>query len=139
MLFRSQAQAVELEFASAEPAWKSLTADAVNKAVMHLSEQILELEYTLIPYGLHILGSPISAEQSLEMLMSYASVQEGQIQHFSKESMNALMQCDNLEQFAKDQKLSLTASLKEELNQALNMYRDLQSDSEMQGIFKALD
>ena len=134
-----QAQAVALEFVTAEPAWKTQDADIVNKTVMHLSEQILELEYTLIPYGLHILGSPISTEQSLDMLMSYASVQEGEIQDFSRETMNALIHSQSLEQFAKDQVLVLTPSLREELNQVLNMHRDMQSDSEMQGILKALE
>ena len=134
-----QAQAVSLEFVSAEPAWKTLDADAVNKAILHLSEQILELEYTLIPYGLHVLGGTMHADQVVDMLMSYASVQEGQTQQLSREAMHSLVSSQNLEQFAKEQSLTLTADLRNELQQILNMLQDLRSDSEMQGVLKALD
>ena len=139
LLTSLQAQAIELEFANPEPDWKTLDAQAVEKIVVRLSEQILELEYTLIPYGLHILGSPIDLEQSIDMLVSFASVQEGGIQHFSRDSIKALIQSTSLEHFAKDQKIVLTADLKAELEQVLRMYRDIQSDSEMQGVLRALE
>ena len=134
-----QAQAVSLEFALAEPIWKTLDANKVNAIVLRLSEQILELEYALIPYGLHILGSPVNFEQSIEMLLSYLSVQEGELKNVSKEALAELVQSGNIEQFTKNQNLSLTEVLRVELEQVLTMYRELQSDSEMQGIFKALD
>ena len=134
-----QAQAVSLEFALAEPIWKTLDANKVNAIVLRLSEQILELEYALIPYGLHILGSPVNFEQSIEMLLSYLSVQEGELKNVSKAALAELVQSGNIEQFAKNQNLSLTEVLRVELEQVLTMYRELQSDSEMQGIFKALD
>lgn len=134
-----QMQAVELEFATAEPAWNSLEKTAVNKIVLGLSEQMLELEYTLIPHGLHVLGSPLNLEQSADMLLSYLSIQEGDLQNISRESLVELLQSKNIEQFAKNQKIALTEQIKEELNQLLTMYRELQSDSEMQGILKALD
>jgi magnesium chelatase subunit H len=48
-----QAQAGALDFCPAEPPW----ADPANE--MHrLSARVLELEYTLIPEGLHIVGQP---------------------------------------------------------------------------------
>ncbi len=134
-----QTQAVELEFATAEPAWNSLEKTVVNKIVLGLSEQMLELEYTLIPHGLHVLGSPLNLEQSADMLLSYLSIQEGDLQNISRESLVELMQSKNIEQFAKSQKIALTEQITEELNQLLTMYRELQSDSEMQGILKALD
>ena len=134
-----QAQAVSLEFALAEPIWKTLDANKVNAIVLRLSEQILELEYALIPYGLHILGAPVNFEQSIEMLLSYLSVQEGELKNVSKAALAELVQSGNIEQFAKNQNLSLTEVLRVELEQVLTMYRELQSDSEMQGIFKALD
>jgi len=134
-----QMQAVELEFATAEPAWNGLEKTAVNKIVLGLSEQMLELEYTLIPHGLHVLGNPLNLEQSADMLLSYLSIQEGDLQNISRESLVELVQSKNIEQFAKSQKIALTEQITEELNQLLTMYRELQSDSEMQGILKALD
>jgi magnesium chelatase subunit H len=134
-----QEQAVSLEFSLAEPQWKTLDPNTVNTIVLRLSEQILELEYALIPYGLHVLGAPVNFEQSIEMLLSYLSVQEGELKNISKEAVAQLVQSGNIELFAKKQNLSLSESLRNELNQVLAMYRELQSDSEMQGIFKALD
>jgi len=58
-----QAQAVELDLVSAEPAWDVAAMGAdLDKAVMRLGEEMLELEYTLIPHGLHVAGpKPITA------------------------------------------------------------------------------
>jgi magnesium chelatase subunit H len=134
-----QAQAVSLEFEVAEPLWKNLDANKVNAIVLHLSEQILELEYALIPYGLHILGAPVNFEQSIEMLLSYLSVQDGELQNINKEALAELIQGGGIDLFAKNQNLILSESLRTEINQVLTMYRELQSDSEMQGILKALD
>ena len=139
LLDSMQAQAVELEFSTAEPIWKNLSSKEVNQIVMHLSEQILELEYTLIPYGLHVLGSPLSMEQSLDMLVSFLSVQEGELKNIDRASIEKLINSDSLEQFAKAQKMNLTPDLRAELEELLVVYSELQGDSEMQGVMKALE
>ena len=139
LLDSMQAQAVELEFSAAEPVWKNLSASKVNQIVMHLSEQILELEYTLIPYGLHVLGSPLSMEQSLDMLVSFLSVQEGELKNIDRASIEKLINSDSLEQFVKPQKMNLTPALRTELEQLLAVFSELQADSEMQGVMKALE
>ncbi|AKD25673.1 magnesium chelatase, H subunit [Polynucleobacter duraquae] len=139
LLNSMQAQAVELEFSSPEPLWKNLSSSEVNQIVMHLSEQILELEYTLIPYGLHVLGSPLSMEQSLDMLVSFLSVQEGELKNFERASIEKLINSDSLEQFVKAQKMNLTPTLRAELEELLAVYSELQADSEMQGVMKALE
>ena len=58
-----QAQASQVELADAEPAWSDAHAriDAVRLA-------LLELEETLIPHGLHIVGSPPGPGARSEML-----------------------------------------------------------------------
>ena len=58
-----QAQAAAVELAPAEPAW----AD-VEPEVARLAAALIELEYTLIPHGLHVLGQPPSAGERAEML-----------------------------------------------------------------------
>ena len=59
-----QAQAVAVDLAAAEPAW----GDTAEPAIVALGKSVLELEYTLIPHGLHVVGSPPSAPQRAEML-----------------------------------------------------------------------
>jgi len=48
-----QAQAAAVDLAPAEPAWDAADAPGV---VLRLGNQLLELEYTLIPHGLHVVG-----------------------------------------------------------------------------------
>lgn len=64
-----QAQAAALDFTAAEPAW---TCDEIAGNVAKLNEEILELEYALIPHGLHVVGNALSEEERVDMLMSVA-------------------------------------------------------------------
>lgn len=63
-----QTQAVELELASAEPVWD---ADS-GEQIAALSDAVLELEYTLIPHGLHVVGKAPTLEERADMLMAIA-------------------------------------------------------------------
>ncbi len=58
-----QAQAAAVELAAAEPAW-----DDVPTEMERLGRALLELEYALIPQGLHVIGEPPDATQRVEML-----------------------------------------------------------------------
>ncbi len=73
-LYCIQAQAAELELAKAEPAWTCAGAEA---EITRLQRQVLELEYTLIPTGLHVVGRAPSAEERVEMLLSIAEAGHG--------------------------------------------------------------
>jgi magnesium chelatase subunit H len=63
-----QAQAAALDLAAAEPAW----ADRTDACIVRLTTQVLELEYTLIPHGLHIVGKAASLPQRADFLMAMA-------------------------------------------------------------------
>jgi magnesium chelatase subunit H len=45
--------------------------------VMRLAEQMLELEYTLIPHGLHVAGRAPSPAQQVDMLLAMADANHG--------------------------------------------------------------
>ena len=64
-----QAQASQVELAVAEPAWMLADAEA---QVAKLWAAVLELEYTLIPNGLHVIGEPMTAAERLDMLKAAA-------------------------------------------------------------------
>jgi magnesium chelatase subunit H len=66
----AQAQAAALEMAAAEPAW----ADA-DAAIGRLGHAVLELEYTLIPHGLHVVGRSPSPGERLDFLLAMADAQ----------------------------------------------------------------
>jgi len=70
-----QAQAAELDLCDAEPLWR---AGAEADAHVHrLAAQMLELEYTLIPHGLHVAGRAPSAPERVDMLLSMADAAHG--------------------------------------------------------------
>ncbi len=59
-----QAQAAAVDLAGTEPVWGTDAADRISA----LGTALLELEYTLIPHGLHIVGEPPDEAQRAEML-----------------------------------------------------------------------
>ena len=59
-----QAQAATLDMAAAGPAWD----ETAGVAILALSSTLLDVEYTLIPHGLHVIGTPPSAEERAELL-----------------------------------------------------------------------
>jgi magnesium chelatase subunit H len=66
-----QAQASAVDLATEEPPW----ADP-EREIVKLSANLLELEYTLIPHGLHVVGEPPDAAQRKDMLDA-AGIAEG--------------------------------------------------------------
>jgi magnesium chelatase subunit H len=69
-----QAQAAALDLATVAPAWGG---DAGTRVEV-LGRRILELEYTLIPHGLHVVGKSASAPQRVDFLMAMAEAAEGE-------------------------------------------------------------
>ena len=68
-----QSQASTLDLAAAEPAWHADAADHVARLVTRLAE----LEATLIPQGLHVLGEAGTAADRVDTLLSVAETAHG--------------------------------------------------------------
>ena len=66
-----QSQAAALHLADAEPLWCA-AAQGTDLQVSRLSAQMLELEYTLIPHGLHVAGRAPNATERVDMLLAMA-------------------------------------------------------------------
>jgi magnesium chelatase subunit H len=64
-----QAQAAAVDLAALEPAWG---AEMVAEHIGKLTNEVLELEYTLIPHGLHEVGAEPSLDERAEQLMAVA-------------------------------------------------------------------
>jgi magnesium chelatase subunit H len=64
-----QAQAAQMELADAEPAWPLAEAEA---RILALQTALHELEITLIPNGLHVVGRPLDDAQRIDMLAAMA-------------------------------------------------------------------
>ena len=86
-----QQQAIALDLVPAEPVWgEAVSGRALEDAVMRLSEAVLTLEHTLIPYGLHVAGRPPRSEQRVDMLLAMAEANHGmQLDRVSVEALVA--------------------------------------------------
>jgi magnesium chelatase subunit H len=69
-LIRTQATAVDL--ASEDEAWE----DDANPRIDQLRERVLEVEYALIPHGLHIVGEPMPEDARIDTLLAMAEAFE---------------------------------------------------------------
>ena len=133
-----QAQAAELNLVSAEPAWDVGTmGEALDLTIMHLGAELLELEYTLIPHGLHVAGRAPSTAQQVDMLLAMA--QANHDMQIDRTAIEALVEGRSPEQALKAAGLSRNHA-------SLNVLRDLQVsqrhlavDSEVSAILRALD
>jgi magnesium chelatase subunit H len=125
-----QLQASELELAAAEPAW-----DAQSDAeVQRVAAAVLELEYTLIPHGMHVVGRPPSPAERTDLLLAMAESTSAPLQ--DRAAIEALVQGatpaaalgrnGTPEQLAALEELARTDQL-------------LLQDSELDGIVRALD
>ncbi len=68
-----QAQAAALELAPGEPAWQG----DCEARIRELGAAVLELEYTLIPHGLHQVGQPLSKAERADMLLAICDASHG--------------------------------------------------------------
>ncbi|MEY2734598.1 MAG: magnesium chelatase, subunit [Pseudomonadota bacterium] len=67
-----QAQAAELELAAAEPAWNAGAGGDAELRIHQLQQQVLELEYTLIPHGMHVVGRAPTATERADLVSAMA-------------------------------------------------------------------
>ncbi|MCC7278590.1 MAG: magnesium chelatase subunit H [Chromatiaceae bacterium] len=128
-----QAQAAEMDLTAAEPPWGVEAEDCVAR----LAETVLELEYTLIPHGLHVVGKPPSADQRADMLLAVAEASHDA--RPAKPAIEALVAGQTPEAA-----LALAGMAPEEAN--LTLFRELANtdhllaqDTELPGIVHALD
>jgi magnesium chelatase subunit H len=140
-----QTQAAALELTVAEPAW----GQAAESYIAKLGKQVLELEYTLIPYGLHVIGKPISQQQRVDFLMAMAEASHGR--RVSPEAVRALVAGATPEEAMALEEATSSGALgnepaKPQHNDNLDMFRELQKthgllceNPEVDAVLRALD
>ena len=132
-----QSQAAELNLVDAEPLWNAAAAGNADAHVVRLSAQVLELEYTLIPHGLHVTGRAPSAAERIDMLLAMAEASHGHA--VDRTAVESLVAGDDVEHALANAGLERnddSVALMTELAHADSLLRE---DSEVAGILKALD
>ena len=136
-LIHEQAQGIDLTV----PAAFNPTSDADNAVwIESLQHQLLELEYALIPEGLHVMGQAPTRSQRLQTLKVMADAM-GLTQHDShSDFMEALVDGASEAQLKASWASSKPDSAQaESLRQLVRTNRLLSEDHEMQGLMRALD
>lgn len=129
-----QAQAAGLDLAAAEPAWLG-DADA---RIAALSTAVLELEYTLIPHGLHVVGQAPSPAERVDLLLSCAEASHGA--RPQRAVIDALVAgCSPEQAFAQAGPGSDAATTLALLKELAATDRLMAEDHEIAGILHALD
>ena len=132
-----QSQAAELDLAAAEPLWDVTPTGDADRLVMQLAEQMLELEYTLIPHGLHVTGRAPSAPERVDMLLAMADATHGQT--LERAAVQALVDGQ-----AADKVIKLAGLPRDDESQALvkeliDANAMLAVDTEVAALLQALD
>ena len=136
-----QAQAAALDLVPAEPVWlvdKSPTQiRTLQDMVQQLSVRILELEYTLIPHGLHVVGRPMHLEACIDMLMAMAETDA--VGLVSRASIEALVHGETPAKAALLSGLPASPELSKLFTSLHTSLGYMTHDSEIRGLLTALD
>jgi magnesium chelatase subunit H len=129
-----QAQAAELDLAVATPAWSAAEAEA---HVLRLTDAVLELEYTLIPHGLHVVGRPPKAAERASLL--WAICEADNPAGLSRECVEAISRGATPEEALRAAGRPANQDALAALAELARHDRLMAEDSEIAGIVRALD
>jgi magnesium chelatase subunit H len=128
-----QAQAAAIDLAATEPLW----SDNADAQIVQLNAAMLELEYTLIPHGLHVVGEVMSDAQRVDMLLAVAESSHGQ--QLERAKVEALVRGEALEKILAPEDAKNESSSRTIFSALQETNRLLGEDHEIEGILKALD
>ena len=131
------AQAVELNLAAPGETWLPQPQGDAQAQILALSQRVLEIEYSLVPFGLHVAGQAASPQQRIEMLCAMSDCGDGQ--PAARVAIEALVQGE-----APERVLALSGWSADETNRArlrelANTDRLLARDTEVDALLHALD
>ncbi len=128
-----QAQATAIDLVEPGDDWTPSEADDRLRA---LTVSLVELEETLVPYGLHVVGRPATLQERTEMMAAVAGMDEEHPVH--RETIEALARGEAPESLVAGRGRRDAAHL-ERLRELAAMSRHLETDSELPALMRALD
>jgi len=140
-----QAQAAQLDLSTPTPLWLEETDQALESSQFELADKhiqsllvkILELEYSLIPNGLHVIGQVPSEEEKLGFLkvMAEASFERP----LPPQAIKAIAENQSTSQILSHSNLAADENNKAKIDKLLESSLHLNENSELKGIVRALD
>jgi magnesium chelatase subunit H len=132
-----QTLAAELDLIPASPLWDLTLAGDADSRVAKLSADMLELEYTLIPQGLHVVGRAPDAAERVDMLMAMAEATHGRIP--PKAAVQAIVSGASAAQALKSVGAAQDDAVLADLNQLIGFDHQLAEETEVAALLRALD
>jgi magnesium chelatase subunit H len=150
-----QSQAAELDLANAEPLWSIASCageqSEAESAIHRLYDAVLELEYTLIPHGLHVVGVPPNEEERMDMLTSIADASAGVA--MPRDAVRAIVDGESTEQILRKIQQGATMRPRDDAQSEIAAEEGLvtlveslaksntllSQDTEIEGVMQALD
>jgi magnesium chelatase subunit H len=129
-----QAQAAALDLAAGEPAWAATDAD---ERVSQVGRQLIELEQTLIPYGLHVVGEAPSEQERVDLLLAMVEATHGR--QLARAAVEALVRGASAEQALALEPTPDSESLREVFRSVAASSALLATDHELPALLRALD
>jgi len=129
------AQAVAADLFPADREWPA--GEALEQVIRELGDGLLELEYTLIPHGLHVVGAAATPEQRVDLLVSMTDAAEDLVP--SRAAIEALVAGSGYYRFAEVACLPRSESLQRLYDRLSHIDSLLAVDTEIEAILRALD
>ncbi|MEO8937096.1 MAG: magnesium chelatase subunit H [Burkholderiaceae bacterium] len=128
-----ETQAIELDLADAARPW----GDDVVMRIARLADELLEVEYTLIPYGLHIVGTAPTVAERIDLLLSCADASHSLKP--ARSAIEALVAGATAEEVVALSGLDATPESLAVMRELAAADALMSQDHEIEGILRALD
>jgi magnesium chelatase subunit H len=132
-----QSQAAELDLATTEPLWDASAGGDADRHIAALAAQMLELEYTLIPHGLHVTGRAPSASERVDLLMAMAESSHGR--PLDRTTVEAIVSGDSIEHAMDAGRMTRDEASTKLVTDLAEANQILAQDTEVAAILRALD
>jgi len=132
-----QTQAAVLDLCAAEPLWDASLSGDADARVLRLYGEMLELECSLIPYGLHVTGKAMPVAARVDMLLAMADAAHAvQLERAGVEALVAGLGIDAAMRAGHIKKTEDSLALMQMLAKASEQ---LSTDTEVSALLHALD
>jgi magnesium chelatase subunit H len=132
-----QAQAAELDLVPSTPDWDLREQPALDAHIQQLGNAMLELEYALIPSGLHAAGRAPSEAERIDMLLAIADASDGL--QVPRQAIEALVAGESVERALKAGAMARTDTLIALMTRLQDTNAKLAVDTEVPALLRALD
>ena len=132
-----QSQAAELNLSEAEPIWDASLGGHADARVARLAGELLQLEYTLIPHGLHVAGRPPCAAERVDMLLAMAEASHGRV--LERSTVEVIVAGHPLDQALDSGYLPHDDASTALMRELAEMNAMLEKDTEVDAMLRALD